>query len=54
MLQIRSLVLARDISISCSKWKGDFRDVIHPDGCEPGIPRYVEREGENINLKRAR
>lgn len=54
MLQIRLLVFTRDVSMSCCRWKDDFQDVIHPEGREPGIPRYTEREGEDINLKRAR
>lgn len=54
MLQIRPLVLTRDVSTSCCKQKDDFQDLIHPESREPGIPRYVEREGENTNLKRAR
>ncbi|XP_063992531.1 succinate dehydrogenase assembly factor 2, mitochondrial-like [Diachasmimorpha longicaudata] len=33
---------------------GGFDDLHHPEGHEPGIPRYVEREGENDDLKRAR
>ncbi|XP_011310856.1 succinate dehydrogenase assembly factor 2, mitochondrial-like [Fopius arisanus] len=31
-----------------------FDDLHHPEGHEPGIPPYVEREGENVDLKRAR
>ncbi|XP_071561053.1 succinate dehydrogenase assembly factor 2, mitochondrial-like [Temnothorax nylanderi] len=52
--RIRPLVLARDVSVSCCRRKDDFQDLIHPEGREPGIPRYAEREGENTNLKRAR
>jgi len=53
MLQIRPLVLTRDVSVSCRQ-KDNFQDLIHPKGREPDIPRYVEREGENSSLKRAR
>ncbi|XP_015117163.1 succinate dehydrogenase assembly factor 2, mitochondrial [Diachasma alloeum] len=31
-----------------------FDDLHHPEGHEPGIPPYVEREAENVDLKRAR
>lgn len=54
MLQIRSLIVTRDVSVSFYRRKDDFQDLIHPEGREPGIPRYVEREGEDTNLKRAR
>ena len=44
------------MSVCCCKQKDNFQDnnLIHPEGREPDIPRYVEREGENANLKRAR
>lgn len=54
MFQLRPLILTRDVSVSFYRRKDDFQDLIHPKGREPGIPRYVEREGENTNLKRAR
>jgi len=46
----------RDVSIYSCKRKDNFQDnnLIHPEGREPDIPHYVEREGENANLKRAR
>ncbi|KAL0125427.1 hypothetical protein PUN28_004507 [Cardiocondyla obscurior] len=52
--RVGSLVLTRAVSMSCCRLKDDFQDLIHPKGREPGIPLYVEREGENANLKRAR
>ncbi|XP_011704627.1 PREDICTED: succinate dehydrogenase assembly factor 2, mitochondrial-like [Wasmannia auropunctata] len=52
--RLKPFVLTRDVSVSCYRRKDDFQDLIHPEGREPGIPRYVEREGENANLKRAR
>ncbi|XP_011639372.1 succinate dehydrogenase assembly factor 2, mitochondrial-like [Pogonomyrmex barbatus] len=51
---IRPLMLTKNVSISCCRQKDDFQDLIHPESQEPNIPRYVEREGENANLKRAR
>jgi len=42
------------VSASCCRRKDDFQDLIHPAGREPGIPRYIEREGEDTSLKRAR
>ncbi|XP_011056434.1 PREDICTED: succinate dehydrogenase assembly factor 2, mitochondrial-like [Acromyrmex echinatior] len=54
--RIGSLILTRDVSVCCCKRKDNFQDnkLIHPEGQEPDIPRYVKREGENANLKRAR
>ncbi|XP_015598722.1 succinate dehydrogenase assembly factor 2, mitochondrial isoform X2 [Cephus cinctus] len=43
----------RNISISCARYK-NFDDLVHPEGHEPNIPPYIEREGENATLKRAR
>lgn len=55
MLQVKPLLLIRSVSTSCSRQKDDFQDdLIHPEGWEPNIPHYVEREGENADLKRAR
>jgi len=54
MFQVKSLSLTRSVSISCFRQKDDFQDLIHPEGREPNIPHYVEREGENADLKRAR
>lgn len=54
MLQLRPLILTRNVSVSFYRRKDDFQDLIHPESREPGIPRYVEREGESANLKRAR
>ncbi|KAM0734191.1 Succinate dehydrogenase assembly factor 2, mitochondrial [Formica fusca] len=48
------LLLTRGVWISCSRQKDNFQDFIHPEGREPNIPHYVEREGENADLKRAR
>ncbi|XP_011163724.1 succinate dehydrogenase assembly factor 2, mitochondrial [Solenopsis invicta] len=52
--RIRPLVFTRDLLVSRCRQKDDFQDMIHPEGREPGIPRYVEREGEDASLKRAR
>ncbi|XP_018407495.1 PREDICTED: succinate dehydrogenase assembly factor 2, mitochondrial [Cyphomyrmex costatus] len=54
-IKIRPFMLTRDVSIYCRR-EGNFQDnnLIHPESREPDIPRYVEREGENANLKRAR
>ncbi|KAG5332068.1 SDHF2 factor, partial [Acromyrmex charruanus] len=54
--RIGSLILTRNVSVCCCKRKDNFQDnnLIHPEGREPDIPHYVEREGENANLKRAR
>lgn len=51
---VKPLLITRNVSLSCSRHKDDFQDLIHPQGREPGIPHYVEREGENADLKRAR
>lgn len=50
----RPATLAKGISTSCVRSKDNFDDLIHPAGREPTIPKYVEREGENAELKRAR
>lgn len=50
----RPAALSRSISTSCVRSKNDFDDLIHPVGREPSIPKYIEREGENAELKRAR
>lgn len=54
MFQVKPFSLMRSVSISCFRQKDDFQDLIHPEGREPNIPHYVEREGENADLKRAR
>lgn len=41
-------------SIACRNEKKDFNDIINPEGREPSIPPYIEREGENATLKRSR
>ncbi|XP_014480370.1 PREDICTED: succinate dehydrogenase assembly factor 2, mitochondrial-like [Dinoponera quadriceps] len=51
---VRPLLLTRSVSISCRRRKDEFQDLIHPEGREPSIPYYVERDGEDADLKRAR
>ncbi|XP_020280712.1 succinate dehydrogenase assembly factor 2, mitochondrial-like [Pseudomyrmex gracilis] len=51
---VGTLLRVRCVSTSCVRPKDDFQDLIHPDGREPSIPRYVERDGEDADLKRAR
>ncbi|XP_070154799.1 succinate dehydrogenase assembly factor 2, mitochondrial [Polyergus mexicanus] len=53
-LYVKPFLLTRGVWISCFRQKDNFQDLIHPEGQEPNIPHYVEREGENADLKRAR
>ncbi|KAL2717738.1 hypothetical protein V1478_013438 [Vespula squamosa] len=53
LLKVRRATVARCISTSYIDYK-DFGDIFHLEGHEPNIPPYVEREGENVDLKRAR
>ncbi|XP_043472677.1 uncharacterized protein LOC122505246 [Leptopilina heterotoma] len=41
-------------SIAFRNEKKDFNDIINPEGHEPSIPPYIEREGENATLKKSR
>ncbi|XP_043686136.1 succinate dehydrogenase assembly factor 2, mitochondrial-like [Vespula pensylvanica] len=50
---VRRTTVARCISTSYIDYK-DFGDIFHLEGHEPNIPPYIEREGENVDLKRAR
>ncbi|KAF7415222.1 hypothetical protein HZH68_003711 [Vespula germanica] len=50
---VRRMTVARCISTSYIDYK-DFGDIFHLEGHEPNIPPYIEREGENVDLKRAR
>ncbi|XP_015189153.1 PREDICTED: succinate dehydrogenase assembly factor 2, mitochondrial-like [Polistes dominula] len=50
---VRPMTVRRCISASCINYK-DFGDIFHLEGHESNIPPYVEREGENIDLKKAR
>ncbi|KAF7408787.1 hypothetical protein HZH66_003324 [Vespula vulgaris] len=50
---VRRTTVARYISTSYIDYK-DFGDIFHLEGHEPNIPPYIEREGENVDLKRAR
>ncbi|KAK2575709.1 hypothetical protein KPH14_012098 [Odynerus spinipes] len=52
---VRPISVARYTSTTCINCKKqDFDDIFHLEGHEPSIPPYVEREGENVDLKRAR
>lgn len=51
--QVRSNVIARSIATSLIN-QSEFDNLHHPEGREPSIPPYVERQGESANLKRAR
>lgn len=52
---VRPASVARYTSTSCVTYKKqDFNDIFHLEGHEPNIPPYIEREGENVDLKRAR
>ncbi|XP_043268569.1 succinate dehydrogenase assembly factor 2, mitochondrial-like [Venturia canescens] len=50
---VRPLHHARAISVSAIPARS-YDDLHHPEGREPSIPQYVEREGESAELKRAR
>ncbi|KAI4503199.1 hypothetical protein M0802_001421 [Mischocyttarus mexicanus] len=50
---VRPTTVRRCISTSRINNK-DFGDIFHLEGHESNIPPYVEREGENIDLKKAR
>ncbi|XP_014602326.1 PREDICTED: succinate dehydrogenase assembly factor 2, mitochondrial-like [Polistes canadensis] len=50
---VRPMTVRRCISTSCINYK-DFGDIFHLEGHESNIPPYVERKGENIDLKKAR
>ncbi|XP_051169088.1 succinate dehydrogenase assembly factor 2, mitochondrial-like [Leptopilina boulardi] len=50
-------IINKAISSSCinnKSQKTDFDNIINPEGHEPSIPPYVEREGENLTLKKSR
>ncbi|KAH0946699.1 hypothetical protein HN011_008752 [Eciton burchellii] len=51
---VRPFSIIRSVSISCSRRKNDFQDLIHPESREPNIPCYVKRKEENADIKRAR
>ncbi|XP_043256161.1 succinate dehydrogenase assembly factor 2, mitochondrial-like [Colletes gigas] len=44
----------KSISTSCARYKDEVEDIVHPLGHEPNIPPYVERNAENIDVKKAR
>ncbi|KAF7988281.1 hypothetical protein HCN44_007813 [Aphidius gifuensis] len=50
---VRSNVIARSVATSLIN-KSEFDNLHHPEGREPSIPPYVERQGESSDLKRAR
>ncbi|XP_076664241.1 succinate dehydrogenase assembly factor 2, mitochondrial [Andrena cerasifolii] len=51
---VKPPLVVRSVSTSCSRCKDECEDIIHPQGHEPSIPPYVERDQENTNVKRAR
>ena len=51
---VKPTLVVRSVSTSCSRCKDKCEDIIHPEGHEPSIPPYVERDQENTNVKRAR
>ncbi|KZC09237.1 Succinate dehydrogenase assembly factor 2, mitochondrial, partial [Dufourea novaeangliae] len=51
---VKPIPLARSITTSCTLCKNESEDIIHPDGHEPHIPPYIERNNENTEVKRAR
>ncbi|XP_012267851.2 succinate dehydrogenase assembly factor 2, mitochondrial-like [Athalia rosae] len=53
LLKVTSFVLTRNVSGSCVNRHNDS-GIVHPEAQEPHIPPYVEREGEEPALKRAR
>lgn len=50
---VKTNIIARSVA-TCLINKSEFDNLNHPEGREPSIPPYVERENENIDLKRAR
>ncbi|CAL7945071.1 unnamed protein product [Xylocopa violacea] len=42
------------ISTTSMSFKDDFQNIVHPDGREPNIPLYVERNEESRDVKKAR
>ncbi|XP_012145726.1 succinate dehydrogenase assembly factor 2, mitochondrial isoform X2 [Megachile rotundata] len=53
-LTVKPVSSVRNVSTGCLRYKDDFNNLIHPDGHEPSIPQYIEREKENTDVKRAR
>ncbi|XP_015515495.1 succinate dehydrogenase assembly factor 2, mitochondrial [Neodiprion pinetum] len=53
LFNARSFILTRNISRSSVNDNDDL-NIVHPEAREPHIPPYVERQGEDITLKRAR
>ena len=54
VLRVNPVHSVRNVSTSCIRHKDDFINLIHPEGQEPTIPQYVERNEEGIDVKRAR
>ncbi|KOC69611.1 Succinate dehydrogenase assembly factor 2, mitochondrial, partial [Habropoda laboriosa] len=51
---VKPVPLVRHVSTTCTNYKDDFQDVIEPEGREPNIPLYVERDQETKEVKKAR
>ncbi|XP_053978086.1 succinate dehydrogenase assembly factor 2, mitochondrial-like [Hylaeus volcanicus] len=51
---VKPVHLVRSVSTTCARCKDELDDIIHPLSHEPSIPLYVERNDENIDVKRAR
>lgn len=54
VLTVKPVPSVRNVSTSCMRYKDDFSNIIHPDGHEPNIPQYIERDEEDTDVKRAR
>lgn len=51
---VKPVPSVRYVSASCTRYRDDYNNLIHPDGHEPNIPQYIERDEENTDIKRAR
>ncbi|XP_016840407.1 succinate dehydrogenase assembly factor 2, mitochondrial [Nasonia vitripennis] len=51
---VRPFIALQRFSTTCPVSSKDQYDLNHPEGREPSIPLYTEREGENVSVKKAR
>nr|XP_031836457.1 succinate dehydrogenase assembly factor 2, mitochondrial-like [Nomia melanderi] len=51
---VKPVPLVRCISINCTAYKNESKDIIHLESHEPYIPPYVERNEESTTTKKAR
>ncbi|XP_014238785.1 succinate dehydrogenase assembly factor 2-B, mitochondrial-like [Trichogramma pretiosum] len=54
-LLVKPLLFSRILSTTCAAQKNEnYEDLNHPESGGPDIPKYIERENESIDTKRAR